>query len=300
MADVAVTVRQAIRSEQGELIDQEEHCSMDARTIAALGIADRRQVRITAAGRRAIYTLSETRDETADGVVRMGLGGRRRLGQDDVFEAAASAAILDPDLPDQRAEAEGRFVERLADDGAQKALIIVAPHGGGIEPHTDEQAAGVAARFPADQVSTWVCQAFEPHALACHITSSDLHPRSFPLLRRVIDRGFLHAVSFHGFDQSGILVGGAAPASLRQEIVDAIAAATAGSGVVVRAAEPNESFGGDDAANVVNRLTRGGANGVQIEQCLRARQEHGQAIASAVADVYTRVLARAGQPVAGS
>ena len=55
MADVAVTVRQAIRSEQGELIDQEEHCSMDARTIAALGIADRRQVRITAAGRRAIY-----------------------------------------------------------------------------------------------------------------------------------------------------------------------------------------------------------------------------------------------------
>ena len=32
MADVAVTVRQAIRSEQGELIDQEEHCSMDART----------------------------------------------------------------------------------------------------------------------------------------------------------------------------------------------------------------------------------------------------------------------------
>ncbi len=162
MADVAVTVRQAIRSEQGELIDQEEHCSMDARTIAALGIADRRQVRITAAGRRAIYTVSETRDETADGVVRMGLGGRRRLGQDDVFEATASAAILDPDLPDQRAEAEGRFVERLADDGAQKALIIVAPHGGGIEPHTDEQAAGVAARFPADRVSTWVCKAFEP------------------------------------------------------------------------------------------------------------------------------------------
>ena len=171
MADVAVTVRQAIRSEQGELIDQEEHCSMDARTIAALGIADRRQVRITAAGRRAIYTLSETRDETADGV-RMGLGGRRRVGQDDVFEAAASAAILDPDLPDQRAEAEGRFVERLADDGAQKALIIVAPHGGGIEPHTDEQAAGVAARLPADRVSTWVCKAFEPHAGACHVTSS--------------------------------------------------------------------------------------------------------------------------------
>ena len=69
---------------------------------------------------------------------------------------------------------------------------------------------------------------------------------------------------------------------------------------MVRAAEPNESFGGDDAANIVNRLTRGGANGVQIEQCLRARHEHGQTIASAVAEVYTRVLARAGQPVAGS
>ena len=250
-----------------------------------------------------------------------GLGEQHRRGHRCATQVApGQAAEQDRQFADQRQGVHGeQGVHLTAEPGAvyQDQCADSGRVGEG-QPHGDRAAggvsddvqradaggaaigAGVAAGFPADRVSSWVCKAFEPHAGACHVTSSDLHPRSFPLLRRVIDRGFLHAVSFHGFDRSGILVGGAAPACLRREIVDAIAAAAAESGFVVRAAEPNESFGGDDAANVVNRLTRGGANGVQIEQCLRARGEHGQAIASAVAEVYTRVLARARQPVAGS
>ena len=159
--------------------------------------------------------------------------------------------------------------------------------------------AGVAAGFPADRVSSWVCKAFEPHAGACHVTSSDLHPRSFPLLRRVIDRGFLHAVSFHGFDRSGILVGGAAPP------------ACGGRSSTRSRRPPRYRYrgAGGRAERVVRRRRRGERcepahqgrrERREIEQCLWARGEHGQAIASAVAEVYTRVLARARQPVAGS
>jgi hypothetical protein len=42
--------------------------------------------------------------------------------------------------------------------------------------------------------------------------------------------------------------------------------------------------------NIVNRLTVGGANGIQIEQSPRARSNHWQGIADAVADVYTAKL----------
>ena len=183
--------------------------------------------------------MNESAGETADGVVRMGLGGRRRLGQDDVFEAAASAAILDPDLPDQWAEAEGRFVERLADDGAQKALIIVAPHGGGIDltPTSRPRVLPRASRPTGSHLGVQGVRAPRP-GVPHHLERPA--PAELPLLRRV-DRPRLSACGvLPRLRPVGASCRRAAPAYPAGGI-DAIAAATAGSGVVVRAAEPNES-----------------------------------------------------------
>lgn len=122
-----------------------------------------------------------------------------------------------------------------------------------------------------------------------HITSVDLSPASFPLLNTVISRGFTHAVAFHGFDRPdrpGILIGGAAPATVKADIRAAIAGAV-GSGIEVGIAELGDILGGDRPGNIVNRLT-GGANGIQIEQSPQARSGHWRAIADAVADVYDR------------
>ena len=60
----------------------------------------------------------------------------------------------------------------------------------------------------------------------------------------------------------------------------------------VRIADPAENYGGDSRKNIVNRLTAGGGNGVQIEQSLEARTEYWQAIADAVAAVYRKRLTR--------
>jgi len=109
----------------------------------------------------------------------------------------------------------------------------------------------------------------------------------------VLARRFTHAVSFHGFTPPDVLVGGAAPKAFRQEIADAISAATEGSGLVVRVATATDPLGGHNAANVVNRLAREG-DGVQIEQSPRARAEHGAAIADAVAGVYLEAMGAAG------
>ena len=50
--------------------------------------------------------------------------------------------------------------------------------------------------------------------------------------------------------------------------------------------EPDNHFGGDDERNIVNRLTAGGANGVQIEQKNGPREKYWERIAGAVANVF--------------
>jgi hypothetical protein len=111
-----------------------------------------------------------------------------------------------------------------------------------------------------------------------------------------LDRGFAHAVAFHGFDEQEVLIGGIAPTGLKHEVRSAIEAATVGSGISVRVATPKDRFGGDDPRNIVNRLTVDGLGGLQIEQSLSARRDHGAAIADAVAAVYARRLRRRRPP----
>ena len=53
------------------------------------------------------------------------------------------------------------------------------------------------------------------------------------------------------------------------------------------------SYDGDSVRNIVNRLTAGGANGVQIEQSIEARNGFWKVIADAVASVYSEHVCRA-------
>ena len=298
MTTVDATVRMALSS-QDDLIARREHCSIDDRLLESLGAELGQQIRIRrTATEYALFTVSERRDEDDPGVVRLGLGGRRRLGTDDPFDGAGVLPAAHPTMSDDDAEASGELVERLDDDGSQRELIVIAPHGGDIERHTDEQAERAASRLRRCKISSWRCKGWKQRredgsggAFDCwHITSADIDAASFPGLGAVIDRGFVHAVAFHGFDQPEILIGGTAPAALKEEVRAAIEAATRDSGIPVRVATPEDHFGGDDPDNIVNRLTVDGVGGLQIEQNLPARRDHGTAIADAVAGVYARLL----------
>jgi phage replication-related protein YjqB (UPF0714/DUF867 family) len=145
----------------------------------------------------------------------------------------------------------------------------------------------VAERLGPQLASAWRVKGWRPGGGAFnrwHITSTDLNPTCFPLLDSVMSRRFTHAVAFHGFDdEPGVLIGGTAPVEtkegLRQAIQDVLPA-----GLDVRVALPNERFGGDDPNNIVNRLSPCGA--IQIEQGPSPRDDHGCAIADAVADFF--------------
>jgi len=287
-AKVAVEVRKSLRAQQ-DLRTHAEHCTADPRVLTAVGIRCGQQVRI----RRdnddyAVYTLAEVRNENADNVIRMGLTARRRLGTNETFDAEFSSGVVHPTMSVKRAEEQGEFIERLGKIHARTRLIALAPHGGDIEVHTDQQAQRVASRLADMPATYWFCKGYHPLGAenAWHITSVDIHPASFPLLYSAYIRKFSYAVAFHGLARDEILVGGAGPKALKAKIRSAIETAVVSASIPVRVTNPSDKFGGDDPRNIVNRLTTSGRKGIQIEQSLGARTEHWQAIADAVASVF--------------
>jgi phage replication-related protein YjqB (UPF0714/DUF867 family) len=294
MATREAEIRRAQLPEQRDLTKRREHCSAAPELLVAIGVAVRQQVRIIRTpDEYALYTVSEVRPEPDDNVVRMGPGGRERLGMEEGFGGEIDSQVPRPDLSPEDAEKQSEFIEQLCDNGRQRGLIAIAPHGGDIEAHTDEQAERVASQLEAMKVSSWRCKGWKRGGGAFarwHITSTDINEASFPGLRSVMARGFTYAVAFHGFDEDEILIGGAAGPELKEEIREAIARATAAANINVRIAGPDEEFGGDDPCNIVNRLTAGGKNGIQIEQSCPAREDHWPAIADAVVEVYGKRL----------
>lgn len=282
---------------QATLMGFPEHCSADPEKLALIGRGLGQQVRIVhpTTGLKALFTVSELRQESPDRRIRACLDGRKRLdpGGATFTSGTCDSACLRSALSDAEAESQGEFVERLDEtDGVHSGLVAVAPHGGMIENHTDEQAERVLERLVSvgKPCSAWRCKGWRAGggaSVAWHITSTELHVASFPLLASIAGRGFSHAVSFHGYGEDMISVGGAATDALKQEIADAIVSVVGGEfSVEVVSSGP---YAGTDPKNVVNWLTATGG-GVQIEQPLAARANFGVAIADAVAAVFAGKL----------
>jgi phage replication-related protein YjqB (UPF0714/DUF867 family) len=289
------TVRKAF-SAQSTLIGESEHCSLDPERLASIALVPGSQLRVRRSEEEfALYTVSETRQESDDGTVRMALAARERLDATEEFDATIEGFAPHPTYSDEEARMFSEFVERLDDNGSQRRLVVLAPHGGAIERFTDSQAERVGTMLGSDQASVWRCKGFRKDGGAFerwHITSTAIHEASFPLLRTLVPRGFAHAVAFHGFSEADVLVGGGAPLTLKQEIAAAIEDVLAGSGIFVRIADPSENYNGDSPDNLVNWLTACGEHGVQIEQSIDARSGFWEPIADAVASVYRKRLAR--------
>jgi phage replication-related protein YjqB (UPF0714/DUF867 family) len=279
--------------------NRREHCSLDAGQLESIGCALGQQVRvIKSEDQLALYTVGEARRERPPTIVRMTAEGRERLGASGEFDAIVDSQITDFIHDDCEAEKLGEFVERLTDDGVHTAMVVIAPHGGLIEEYTDHQAERVAAELQG--ISSWRCKGWNPDGGAFdrwHITSTDIHEASFPLLKKIINRGFTHAVAFHGFSDDDILIGGGASDSLKTELKEAIDDAVNNEGggckVIIRIARAEDNFNGDSPENIVNRLSNG--SGIQIEQALAVRERCWSEIADAVASVYRRILARESQ-----
>src|SRR6266545_2720695 len=132
MASYDATVNRAFNA-QGTLINKGEHCSADPEKLANIDRAQGHQIRVKRnENEYALYTVSETRQETPDTIVRMAREGRVRLTPDASEIPGEFAAIVDSQVPhptytDDQAECNSEFVERLTDNGTHTGLVAIAP-----------------------------------------------------------------------------------------------------------------------------------------------------------------------------
>ena len=287
--------------EQDALKNASERCSADPGMLESIGRSLGQQVRIKRKDDPrffALYTVKQANPE-ADlndrlrlSIVRTGQAGRKRLGTAAGIEATVQARVVD--AAPQPGEPDGtRFFEIADDDGKQSYFIAIAPHGGEIEAHTDEQAAKAVRRlcvagFPA---SGWLCKGSGDAAKGAfdrwHITADDLQPACFPLLEPLVSRGFCYGVAFHGFDrkkgEADVYIGGTASQSVKLTIESALNDLYLPIKVKISTADDSPKFQGFSAENIINRLaTRGG---IQLEQSAQARKYYLE-IARAVAQVF--------------
>jgi phage replication-related protein YjqB (UPF0714/DUF867 family) len=274
-----------------------EHCIAQHTQITTIGRNKGEQVRLEHFAPDgvtlldfALYTVIDVHDQEPD-LVFVGFRDPESTHQDlhDRLGLSGTAPFtgrINSQVTDDAINEEGGYVERLIDNGHHRGLIVIAPHGGNIERHTDEQAEQVQEKFESKCISLWMCLGFKEGGGAYdrwHITSTDINEESFPKLKTVIGRGFEYAIAFHGWDEDSICIGGSAPFDLKQQIKTEIESAIAGSGIAVTTdsgCPPN--FNGNDPKNIVNRLA---TKGIQIEQSLAARSEFACQIADAVAKI---------------
>jgi phage replication-related protein YjqB (UPF0714/DUF867 family) len=295
-----------------------EHCGVDLNVLQAVGSDENQQVRIKNPQPQkwdALYTVKKRPVGTNDIVgiredqnldPEQGIHGLLRLGMPIGTQTGFNGGTLDSQV------VGSDFTEDAQDDGTNTwSIIVIAPHGGMIEPNTAEQAEEVRLHLNGKGVSHWLCRGFKAQYPGApsdpqpgqggayerwHITSTDISAESFPKLKGMLSRGFKCAIAFHGFKYEEIRIGGTAGLTTKQKVQAAIAnAIDDGNGnplvpVCIAGenppcASPSGEYNGGDSQNVLNRLTIGGANTIQLEQDLDIRKTHGLAIARAVADV---------------
>ncbi len=233
--------------------------------------------------------------------------GANPLNGRDVFLDSAVAQDWDDPCPAQ--DPAYGLVECLDGDpetvfGQTVNYVFLAPHGGNIEPGTDEQASDAHTHsfgnYDMSQRSfAWYLKGFRQGGNAYkhwHITSTDIGRASFPKLDLIgpkienIFNGFDWAVAFHGMVLGNrakytIYVGGGAPVCIRDEVVTALQAVLANEQDVQVIRADNTVFPGDDPDNLVNWLTEGGVGGIQLEQTPAVRDDYGTEVAETMAEL---------------
>jgi phage replication-related protein YjqB (UPF0714/DUF867 family) len=293
-----------------------EHCSIDADKLAAIGRDVGQQVRIIRDRENyAIYTVKEKRSESPkNNIVRIKKEGLEKLGVNNTPVAATvesevphtSCLNKEPCVSDAQIKRMGELVERLDDDGINASLVIIAPHGGGIEVNSDTVAEKTLINLGniGKRVSYWRCKGWKQGIgdyRRWHITSTDINEASFPLLNTIINRNFDYAISFHGFDRKKrskekqhiyIWIGGRADPSLKHELRDLIRKNVSGRTVEVSGdLGTKDPFSATKKSNIVNRLAKvdnGIQNAIQIEMAeeVRSNSVDQNGIAEAVKTFY--------------
>ena len=186
-----------------------------------------------------------------------------------------------------RAEEIVGFESGINKDG--EAILILAPHAGSIEYHTGKQAEHLHDKVSFRGVTTWMFRA-DPGGPGAgdvfgvptkEITGDMLQ---FDLLEKYVEhRSFYHGISFHGWSEDYVLIGGQHSEEWKTPIAEDLRAVLPGNISVEIATEPGYHAAMSNQ-NILNRLTD---NSIQLTQPYNARERYWEDIVGVIGMHYT-------------
>jgi len=292
-------------------ISREQYTAVtaDPQLLDDLGVSVGDQLRLRRGDEHALYTVTDSLNEEDASAVRMARLARARLDVANTvwadvgdFGEGCPTLVGASDLVDQRFDAvadptvvseksvseastEGGLIERSDGDGSE--LAILAPHGGDIEPHTEEQAKELALET-ACSFSLWRAMGYSPGGgafLRWHVPSTEVSPASFPALGELAGDDYDYAISFHGICANQIRVGGGAPESVKAKVTDTINWELPEDAPDAVVDTGRFSATSDDV--LVNSVSD---NGVWLGQPPEARADHREAVVDAVSTAFEDLL----------
>ncbi len=142
MATYDASIKKALDPQQDDLIKHKEHCSADPEKLATAGRALGHQVRIKRNDDEyGFYTVSEVRQENPDNIVRIGKGGRERLGTSDEFDGTLDSQVPHATLATLRPNATAN---------SSSGSTMMARTRGSLPSH---RTAGISRRTPTSRPS---------------------------------------------------------------------------------------------------------------------------------------------------
>lgn len=275
-----------------------EQCSIDPEFKGRpAGLREGDQVRVyTSSNGVALFTVRFNTEKAGDkNLIRMTAQGRKRIGLEKSHgqRIHLRTPVIRPGITEEEARQQNEFIELLEAEASPIPktvhLLILAPHGGSIEPGTDIIGRRIlAAPSLKHSAVLWACLGFRAGGGAYtrwHITSTDISEQSFPKLGKLAESGrtFLNAIAIHGHRGDAILIGGAGNTQikdmLRKELNKQIPS------VKIHILEKKDRLSGFSSRNIVNRYSK---NGIQIELPMTVRKNKWKETADAIIAVFKK------------
>lgn len=173
---------------------------------------------------------------------------------------------------------KGHLKEFLIDQSGD--YLIVAPHGGDLEPYTFSQAIKLAERSDCDVWATDVMSRGNTFQ-NWHYSSNDIDVEKFTYLRD-LEYNYDTVISFHGTKKNEIIIGGREDPNNRRELESLINDKLPDTDTVI--ADGNTDLNGYHPENIVNRRSDN-SQGIQLEQPFQTRSQNWETIVECV-DTY--------------
>lgn len=116
-------------------------------------------------------------------------------------------------------DTHGTFTEFLYN--TENSIILLAPHGGQVEPNTDTEAMIIGQYI--EGASIWgtrgiVDGGYDDAYNRWHTSSKTDPLHAFPLYQQLQQHNYQCSISFHVMSEDGIIIGGRAPKAVRESL----------------------------------------------------------------------------------